>query len=103
MAVPYSTTVLLFFMKYKNSVLGILRAKSVGYTEYRNKKNDEYFYYSTPVYIIYFDLSLGVENEQTDAGRDGRTCLARLNYQARTVFPCLAGREQVWPQYPVDP
>ena len=25
-----------------------------------------------------------VENEQTDAGRDGQTCLATLNSQART-------------------
>ena len=29
-------------------------------------------------------FSLRVENEQDDAGRDGRTCLARPNYQART-------------------
>ena len=29
-------------------------------------------------------LSLSVENEQTDAGRDGQTCLARPNSQART-------------------
>ena len=26
-----------------------------------------------------------MENEQTDAGRDGRTCLTRQNSQARTV------------------
>ncbi|CAM9349455.1 unnamed protein product, partial [Ascophyllum nodosum] len=30
-------------------------------------------------------FSLSVENEQADAGRDGRTRLARPNYQARTV------------------
>ena len=29
-------------------------------------------------------LSLSVENEQADAERDGRTCLARPNSQART-------------------
>ena len=29
-------------------------------------------------------FSLGVENEQADAGRDGRTRLARPNSQART-------------------
>ena len=29
-------------------------------------------------------FSLSVENKQTDAGRDGQTCLARLNSQART-------------------
>ena len=29
-------------------------------------------------------FSLRVENEQADAGRDGRTCLARPNSQART-------------------
>ena len=29
-------------------------------------------------------FSLGVENEQAEAGRDGRTCLAGPNSQART-------------------
>ena len=29
-------------------------------------------------------LSLGVKNEPADAGRDGRTCLARPYSQART-------------------
>ena len=29
-------------------------------------------------------FSLNVENEQTDAGRDDQTCLARPNSQART-------------------
>ena len=29
-------------------------------------------------------FSLGVENDRGDAGRDGRTCLARPNSQART-------------------
>ena len=29
-------------------------------------------------------ISLSVENEQTDAGRDGETCLTRPNSQART-------------------
>ena len=30
-------------------------------------------------------FSLNIENEQTDAGRDGRTCLTRPNSQARTA------------------
>ena len=29
-------------------------------------------------------FNLGVENEPTDVGRDGQTCLARPNVQART-------------------
>ena len=29
-------------------------------------------------------FSMSVENEQADAGRDGQTCLARPNSQART-------------------
>ena len=29
-------------------------------------------------------FSRSMENEQADAGRDGRTCLARLNSQAQT-------------------
>ena len=29
-------------------------------------------------------LNLSVENEQTEGGRDGQTCLARPNSQART-------------------
>ena len=33
-------------------------------------------------------FSLGVQNEQTDAGRDGRVCLARPIPLARTGF-CL--------------
>ena len=49
-----------------------------------------------------------MENEQADAGRDGRTRLARPNYQALTGtgnvhFPCSANREQEWQPYPVDP
>ena len=36
--------------------------------------------------------SESVENEQADAGREGQTCLARSNFQARTgtgktIFP----------------
>ena len=48
-------------------------------------------------------------DEQADAGRDGRTRLARPNFQARTgtgknaIFPCLADHEQDWQPYPVDP
>ena len=29
-------------------------------------------------------FSLGVKNEQADAGRDGQSCLARLSSQAQT-------------------
>ena len=29
-------------------------------------------------------FSMGVKNEQADAGQEGRTCLAGPNYQART-------------------
>ena len=47
-------------------------------------------------------------DEQADAGRDGRTRLARPNSQARTgpgeyYFPCSADHEQDWQPYPVDP
>ena len=38
-------------------------------------------------------FSLSVENEQVNAGRDGQTCLARPNRQARTG---TAGHEQDW-------
>ena len=53
-------------------------------------------------------FSLNVENEQADARRDCRTCLARSNSQARTgtgkyYFPCSADHEQDWQPYPVDP
>ena len=51
-------------------------------------------------------FNLGVENEQADAGRDGRTCLVRPNSQARTGtgethFPCPADHGQGWQPYPV--
>ena len=45
-----------------------------------------------------------MENEQTGAGRDGRTCLARTNSQARTGI----GKKVLTPEglatiiYPVD-
>ena len=44
-------------------------------------------------------VSPSVENEQTDAGRDGRTRLARANLrrergQINTGFPCSADHEQ---------
>ena len=47
-------------------------------------------------------------DEQADAGRDGRTRLARTYSQARTGpgnihFPCSADHEQDWQPYPVDP
>ena len=47
-------------------------------------------------------FSLGVENKGADAGRNGRTCLARPNSQARTGtgennnVPCSADHEQGW-------
>ena len=47
-------------------------------------------------------------DEQADAGRDCRTCLARPNSQARTrtrkhPFPCSADHVQDWQSCPVDP
>ena len=50
-------------------------------------------------------FSLCVEDEQADAGRDGQTCLARSNSQARTATgkTCSADHEQDWKPYPVDP
>ena len=47
-------------------------------------------------------------DEQVDAGRDGRTHLARPHSQARTrtgeyYFLCSADHEQDWHPYPVDP
>ena len=53
-------------------------------------------------------FSLSVENERADAGRDGQTCLARPNSQARTGtakfhFPSSADHDQDWHPYPVDP
>ena len=50
-----------------------------------------------------------MENEKADAGRDGRTCLARQNSQARTgterkknTLPVPADHEQTWQPYPAD-
>ena len=51
-----------------------------------------------------------VENEQGDAGRDGRTRLARPNSQARTetgkieniIFPVQSDHKQDWQPYPFD-
>ena len=54
-------------------------------------------------------FSLSVENEQADAGQDGRACLTRPNSRARTEtgkysLPCSADREQdYWLFCPVDP
>ena len=53
-------------------------------------------------------FSLSVKNEQADAGRDGRTHLARPNSQARTgtgeyCFSLFSLHEQDWQPYPVDP
>ena len=54
------------------------------------------------------DSALSVENEQADAGRDGRTRLERPNSQTRTGtekhfhFPCSADHEQDWQPYPVN-
>ena len=48
-------------------------------------------------------------NKQADAGRDGRTRLARSNShrrkrgQGNVIFPCSADHEQGWQPYPVDP
>ena len=47
-------------------------------------------------------------DEQADAGRDCRTCLARPilrreRGQGNIHFPCSADHEQDWQPYPVDP
>ena len=53
-------------------------------------------------------FSLGVERARADAGRDGRTRLARPNSQARTgtgkiCLPFSSDQEeQDWQPYPVD-
>ena len=46
-----------------------------------------------------------MENEQADAGRDGRTRPVRPNSQARTdnFSPCSADYEQDMQPYPVGP
>ena len=53
-------------------------------------------------------FSPSVVNEQADAGRDGRTCLARqiLRHeqgQGNVHFPYLADHKQDLQPYPVDP
>ena len=53
-------------------------------------------------------IQLEYEDEQANAGRDGRTRLARPNSQARTgtgknTFPCSTDDEQDWQPYLVDP
>ena len=40
---------------------------------------------------------LSIENEQADAGRDGRT------RTGDSSFPCSADHDQDWQPYPVDP
>ena len=52
-------------------------------------------------------FSLSVENKRADAGRDGRTLLARQILrrewgQGNAHFLCSAGHEQDWQPYPVD-
>ena len=51
--------------------------------------------------LSFIFVSLGVDNERAGAGRDGQTCLARPDSQARTrvqggkfTFPCSADHEQ---------
>ena len=50
-----------------------------------------------------------MDNDQADAGRDGRTRLARIKIlrrerrQRNIRFPCPADHEQDWQPYPVDP
>ena len=58
--------------------------------------------------VIKHQIQPEYEDEQADAGRDGRLRLARPNSQARSAqgnihFPCSADREQDWQPYPVDP
>ena len=47
--------------------------------------------------LISTRLSVSIENEQADTRRDGQTCLAKPNSQARTgtriFFPCSADHE----------
>ena len=57
--------------------------------------------------LCYHQIQPEHRDEQTDAGRDRRTRLARPNSQARTGqgninFSCSADREQDWQPYPVD-
>ena len=54
-------------------------------------------------------MDAAAESERkVDAGRDGLTCLARPNCQARTRtgeknhFPCSTDHEQDWQPYTVD-
>ena len=59
-------------------------------------------------FLVSTRFSLSMENEQADAGRDDRTCLARPYYLARTgtqgktQFPCSADHEKGWQPCPVD-
>ena len=62
--------------------------------------------------LISTRFSLSVENEEVDAGRDGRTRFARPNIyilgrergMEKTHFSCSADHEQDWqPSHPVDP
>ena len=49
-------------------------------------------------------FNLNVENEQADAGQDGRTRLARPNSQARTgTGKSSFSLFKDWQPYPVDP
>ena len=52
-------------------------------------------------------LSLSVENEWSDTGRDGSTrldqSLRRERGQGNINFPCSAHHEQDWQPYLVDP
>ena len=52
-------------------------------------------------------FTLSAENEKANAGRDGRTSLARPNFLRRTgtgkySFSLLADHEQDWQPYPID-
>ena len=57
--------------------------------------------------LVSIRFSLSMEEEQANAGRDGRTCLARPILWVRTgrgefFFSCSADHEQDWQRYPVD-
>ena len=76
--------------------------------QFKRKYIPKVFLYTSFPFVGF--LSLGVENERADAGRDGRTCLARQNRQTQTGtvkiilhHPCSADHEQVWQPYSVDP
>ena len=57
---------------------------------FSERTKEERATYETALSLSPTRFSLSIENEQTDAGGDGRTRLARLNSQARAeILTCL--------------